>query len=524
MPVLTYKEFIQKIRNFSRSSVLEISSRLAWSAWNRPKEVREERYFQNSLYMYRAYCGRIAAIAAAVCNDFRSTDVTNYDIEKLCQSYLSIQEPILNEINYQQTDVLPLQSYLAGSELFHDILIDIGLIDFCARLLTPIRHLQSQHDSSLSSDSIHTTIRNYAILLQYLKLRDEGFNNTYLMRLGIEPSNILKIGLLIIAGAEKKSGLIVIGENILSNNIKRQTGLDYDALLVMANRFSRDFNGFRSWHEMVLRMNPLLSKYVPHPLLETPLIKMASNKFALPSPWHLMEKIKYSLWEPITQQDQMDLIGTAFKNYFDKAIRIILPNALVIDLDQLKCLKGKKRGDYLLHQSGRGLIVELKRSVGSYSGSAISEPKDVVEFCERIGSALMQCGHTLKYMNDVERELNIKIEKVGTLICLLEEFVPSSVFYALYFNTELHRKCGVEQFELVSIDQFECLLMDVGFENVFDALTRNEKGETTGLIGIKPMRKSIYKDRKEKSSTQMAWHHLDQFKKELLPSEDTTTI
>ncbi len=515
MSTLSYKDFVQKVRYYKQSTVIQFSSFLGWLSWENVKELKEMKDFGKELYLYRAHAGRIAAISAATGNEDRTKRASIEDIKMLCHSYLYITEPLVKDEAFEEMDVLRLEKALENSEVFKPFRQNKDIVRFCAGMLTPTRTLQLQHESYEASDSLHVIARNYALLTRFLEKCEKSFRDQYFARLGIEPEYLFMIGLFFISAAQKSRGLIVLDNNFLPPELKSRSGIDFEAIELIARRFSRDFKGFREWHDEALKTNHLLTKYVANPLIESPLIQIEKNKYAIPSPWFLLEKIKFYFWEPITRQDELEklkIVGKVFKEYFEDAIKVICPDLTLSDLDSLKCLRKTLRADFLLYKDNKCLIVELKKTFGSYGKMALAEPEEVVLNWERLTSGIAQCGSTLRHISDVEKELGLKFDKVATIVCGVEELGSVGAFYVYCFNSGLLNSLGVEDFELISIDQLECLLMDVGFDLFFEALFVKQSSEQGRDVTLRTsIRKMIYKNRKPKSSAEMPWKHLEEF-------------
>src|ERR1039457_5184154 len=113
---LSYFDFVQKIRSFKRSTVLQFASNLGWAAWEKWKDYEIESRTGNELYLIRAHAGRIAAISAATGSEDRVKEASPKIIQQPCHDYISIKEPLVDDNLFTKLDFLPLKKYLETSE------------------------------------------------------------------------------------------------------------------------------------------------------------------------------------------------------------------------------------------------------------------------------------------------------------------------------------------------------------------------------------------------------------------------
>jgi hypothetical protein len=90
-PGMRYDDFTQRLRKYTRTSLLSSGTNVGWLAWNTSEKLRGKNFnaWQDA-HLSRAFAGRVTAIAAAEANEHRNAIAGTQDIVRLVHEFLAI--------------------------------------------------------------------------------------------------------------------------------------------------------------------------------------------------------------------------------------------------------------------------------------------------------------------------------------------------------------------------------------------------------------------------------------------------
>jgi len=464
---MNYCELVTKVRKYHRLSLLCLISEVNAKLWTNQK-IDISSNLGKAYLTHRAYGSRIAVISAATGNDHHHSYPSEKDMLNLSHFYLEIKERIADE-GIIKKDFFTLIEAI-GNTCLKDFSLDEGCLKICSVKIFFMRLLRSQYE--------HVTFkptgieRSWAIFKEYIKKNNNAEYDKVRNYLKIDPLHVLRSGYGFIALSEdKKTQWGKINTNLSNIDIKVREvyQIDNDVLNLIAKRWSRTFAGFREWHDkVVLQEDEYFRKYVPSPLVQTPLIDLEGNHdYLLPSPWHLAWRMKDVLFESLqrihentTERELLNTsLGEALEDVLEDELIYYFGIDKVIRIDKIQSDNTRPKADFVLVDSGYAIIVEVKKSIGGVNSKVHAQIDDIVKMWDKLVVASKQCSGTLHsdYFQSIRNKYNIK--KVVTLVCIGDDLVSESgIFLFFAYGCNLISQIDLQYHDIFSVDEFDELI------------------------------------------------------------------
>lgn len=484
---MKYSELVQKIRKYKRRSILDSGTYACWDVWqNGPTEINTIQ--SQEAFLIRAYASRIVAISAATGNDHRRSDANPDIILALCNDFLAVEDIHSRTDVFEEEEVAPMQKALLAIDFFKEHATDYDLIKKCAAQIFIQRLLRSQWEfRQHRPDSI---VRSWMIF-KALNERLQGAPEQLIEKMsGLNPKELPRIGFFIYSLAGLTKGEVPIGrisvrEVKIAEEIRNRLNLSNDKIKKVARDFSINFSDLRTWHNKVSAEVEYYRKYSAHPFVVSPLLTDRTigdyeNLFYGPSPHHLVWKTKQYLVDSLAEAGLKNLrneLGLAREDYIKKFLKS-LSNVEVIELNEVLHNPRHKYPDFLLKVRDKGLLIESKGALTSAWGVTLARPKDVAEMWRRLFEGISQCQDFID--NKDKYSFSNDISEIASIVCVSTEVLAEGAIFSLFgFESGLLSDRNAKNFEIMSLQQMEDYLLELGPEEVYCGIFNKWKN---GLI------------------------------------------
>lgn len=409
---MTYSTFVARLRRLSKTELIGKATMALWFLWNNEAKATDE---SEERVLGAVYLGRVAALAAACCSDLRPDNgLDDRALANLAGEMLAIHEPI-SDLQFKSTVEVPeFLDAFAKSKVFRKYNVDTHIAHSVIARASVVRTLRTQWD--FRQAGIGGIVRSWEILSRLDRNHSGRIFERLSKYLNIHPRDFLRAGFFLycIAQDAQSVGVINLSGKKLTGDVVDQFNLDHDAIELVAHRMARTCDEFREWHNQTISEFPeLYRKFVPNPLVNSPLIKIdasflkipsAGRSYICPSPAHMIWRIQSSITDALRAmpserevggENLQAELGECLSEYLLEFLASTCGRANVIELDDYFD-STSKHADFILVEGEVAIVIECKTSSGSTVAKSVVTPSAIVELWERLHDAYVQCATTVK--------------------------------------------------------------------------------------------------------------------------------
>lgn len=256
-------------------------------------------------------------------------------------------------------------------------------------------------------------------------------------------------------------------------------------LRLAAFKLSRSPDEFAEWHRTDVDALPIgLKQYVPNALAVTPLIRVdefvdpaapRSTHFLCPSLHHFAAAVNNLVRASVAapRSNFVASIGGYYGEVLEKYVELVLQSRLSAEAVykiELWENEQQRKADFLARDGTRGLIVEIKRSLGTEFDKHVLDAEGILEVLGMLYSAYTQCETTFDRRPWRDEPACTSIGPMAAIV-LVDELAggEGSALSYLFARTRVPRP----PFEVMGISEFEEAVGVLGVARLVDLI--NEK-------------------------------------------------
>lgn len=459
------KPFLQSIQLNNKMDYVAEVTVLSWEIYKSKEDQNDN--LKRKDFLLRCYGSRLASIAYAYCSEKSPWKVTHFDIRIHLHWYLELEESFTDDNSSQFAEI---KTAFSGSKLFKDLNVDealsgIHLAAFMSRLM------RSQWDNRKAT--MRGAERRFSILNRWMRKTNHTemagrIQKRIRIFSGMELDELIKNAFAIYAFARgsRPSGVIIPPPDNFFEKLEIY-GIDRDKFESILTKWSWNIDELKNELNSTFRETDNLDyKYFPSPLAKLPILEVSqyANRpmWLIPSPWDYITKISHSCSDLFTDILEKDDVGPFFGELGEEYALWMKDFCIetygemhVIDLDLYRDTKSKI-ADVVLVDGNHAIIVEFKRSLGSYLDKTYLAPANVVKILEEIHDAFLQIEATKKIITSGKiRELE-NVTEVAHVVCCDQTILQEGTMYMqLYLNSALKDQMTIDPLTLVDSDEFE---------------------------------------------------------------------
>lgn len=483
---MNFSEMKAKVCQHNLDNFVNCGMATLWKIW-RMGQLRPEDPKHRHHCLTRNYGPRLLSIILGCGNVHRSKLAKSEDFYKLSNEYLEVDDELTSK-GQAEKQLQAIQCLLCDSP-FKKIRLSKKLKGLLGIRLWSNRLMRSQHHLT-HYQHISLIERTHALMTKLGQSRNEKHLEAYRKLknfLQLTPEEYPRIGFAIFTSMLVKHdsrfiGVFDLNTLNIENDIRNKLNIDHAVLQLFTTRVSGDKFYYQKWYNDHIEPLPCASaKWFVEPLFEKPLVSLVSysnpaqgkNVFLCPSPWHFSWNISLG---PIQYLHNLKTLEDSQlgANILGEIAEELLEDFLVFYIGREnveKIPKGKeKMADFVCNFEGSSLIIECKKSLGSYKSKAILSPQDTINIWSNLHEASEQVRNTWNISSHVHHK-----ENSASVVVYYDALMGEADLFKL-LNLEsdlLDLDVGIEY---LGIEEFEKLLINIGPKNLVKVIqTRHHK-------------------------------------------------
>jgi hypothetical protein len=463
--LISYEQFVQKVRSYSREEVIVHLTHLVWKVWDIDEKDTPHKMDHA---LARSLAPRVIAIAAATGNNFHRKTPQNLDLMMLCRESLGVKDSVScpEFLEYERKQIFALTM---NSLLLQKFNFDPSL----ARDATPFSIFQRVVDSqSFSQGAAMATIIRRWIVFKILDKQLDGAAGRAIQKIvHLTPLDCIRSSFALFSlfeAKERHHGTAFMDlENVkFDDGSGESLQINRDTLKLIASRLSITLDQLKQWHQDVRLQPEPYRKYFPLPFYSQPLIYCADMDlpfhienyaflYACPCPHIMMnamatflQRILLDNREIFNGKDLLVELGDAMETYLEKYLPEIRSEYLVTRVSR----SSERSADFIVETKSHIMIIECKKTIGTALSRTMASPEGQVKVWEKITGALEQCAETAS---------RLKGSKGKPIICFIltddKVTAEAPIYNYISERSGLFRKMKIEYAEIMSVNDFELI-------------------------------------------------------------------
>jgi hypothetical protein len=250
---------------------------------------------------------------------------------------------------------------------------------------------------------------------------------------------------------------------------------------------ARTCDEFSEWYEQAnSQVHEFYRKFVPHPLVMSPLIKVDDSFkgapsrggiYICPSPNHIIWRIQASIIDAIRDlpvrvgsiagENLKSELGDCLSDYLFDLLLKVCGKENVLKIDEHAGDK-EKHADFILVDGEVAIVVECKTSLGSTLAKSVVAPSAIVNLWERLHDAYVQCATTIRSDIWKSHPRLLSVKKIASIVSFDEILCPDGpAFNGFAREAGVLADIQLELVEAISIREFEELIGTLGIAQLF---------------------------------------------------------
>ncbi len=397
--LIRYDEFVQRVRRHRTTDVLEAVAAASVVLTERDYGDRRDAPFTDNVQQWSLSAVAKAAIVAG--NDHRSHAVTEDDLERMCETFINVEEPFTHEPNAPGS----LAAFLIRTA-YEQFPSQLSVFEELART------------QALLADAVSKTAQNVITPAFW----DDA--------LGCSLTDFVGVGLLLNIGALKNGGYYDPGWLSQPNFGPVLDHLPKDVIEPVA---ARHFLASREMFRRTAHLHSIEDRYLRrfefNPLAVHPFVQQPDGRYIGPSPRYALTRTSptglYYIGLEHGGTTFSQALGAVFEQYIGAQLGLLHPE---ITLHDVEYERGKKAADWIVVLPKAVLIVEVKAT--PLTAAARVGTERLAEDLDRApGRAIEQIDQTSALIKQRHRALsNVPADRpiVGLVVTLEPYFQCNS--------------------------------------------------------------------------------------------------
>lgn len=464
--VLEYSEFIEKLRRFSKKSIVDVGSVMLWFAYSNPKWRREN---QQEAHLLHSYGAKIIVLAMAVGTDHRDEIVTPAIFNELCHDYLGIPCSLTDE-TFLDNEAREITALL--NDVIPAAFLNLEHIRSSCLELSLTRLIRSQHE--VSTTGMQELLSAYKIFT-ILDRRMDGAATAVCQRVfQISPLHFFRSGFMLfaLANADGKNGRVIFENLTEEQSVVEKYQIDVQTCRLVASKISYHESALRAWHEdEVMAVDSLYLKFFPNPLYRHPLIHRDGRRrdidFLIPAPGLFIRGfVKAFLFEIFAYAHANEI---NMSSHYGDAVEEHIFGCLqaIFGADNVERITGTGiHADFKLKLPNCDLIVETKTTLGKFLAQSIMTPEHIKTIWKLLYEATQQCAASIAAHRSGTRP-------IYGLVIIAEHMTMEAAPYTTFAERSgLFGSLGVEGIEFLSWTRMENVLSNTSIQKFEEAFLK----------------------------------------------------
>lgn len=397
--LIQYDQFVQRVRRHRTTEVLEAVAAASVTLTERDYGVRQDSPFTNNVQHWSLAAVAKAAIVAG--NDHRSRAVSQLDLERMCESFVNVQEPFTREANTPES----LAAFL----------------------------IRTAYEQFPSQQSVFEELgRTHALLAETASATAQDVIGPGFWKdaLGCSLTDFVGVGLLLNIGALHNVGYYDPGW--LSQPNFRAV-LDHLPKNVIEPVAARHFLASREMFRQTADAHPVEDRYLRrfqfNPLAVHPFVEQPDGRYIGPSPRYALTRASptglYYIGLEHGGPAFSQALGPVFEEYVGAQLGLLSPELMLHDIEYER---GHNTADWIVVLPKAVLVVEVKAT--PLTAAARVGTRRLAKDLDRApGRAIRQIDHTSALIRGRHRSLReVPTDRpiVGLVVTLEPYFQCSS--------------------------------------------------------------------------------------------------
>lgn len=464
--LLSYEQFLRKVRRYPRSTALREIAEASWQAWNGECAAEEDEMLQ------RAYASRVCALLAAEA----PTSVRKQPHQppiSLLHDFLRIEETFSIEGSGARFAEPLLQECLKTGA---SSLVSSTQQARRAQILFSLsRVIRTQWQSRLTDPD------GLARTWWCLKRLDQlaGIMGALRKRLGMDVPTFVQSSrvLFALAMTGDSKGQIDLEKDFSS--LESKWDVPNEVVRLAARKLSVDFETIGIWHRDIVLANSSQG-YFQHcstPLLAAPLIEVPDGvepAIVCPSPDGFVAATERYLRVAATScpgqitENVNSVFGEVLEDYIVFAVKQLISDDAVHKIDKWEHTT-EKQADLLLVEGSSALIVEIKRTLANQRERSVQDEHGIASILAKLCGAYEQC-RTSADRRPWEREQELGgITTIAAIIVLDDVLAAEGDLFARLIRENTEHALPVA---VVGVAELEMMICTLGIAGVVELVEK----------------------------------------------------
>lgn len=444
--------FVQKLRLYTKSSVIDVGIYLLWASY---KNKKKGAGFDAQRQILHAYGPKIVILALATANEYRDKHLTQEGFYNLCSDYLGINDTISDQefLKNEAEKVIASIKTATKNKIPERYLGFSHIRTSCTELF--VARLAGSQNKTYGTN-IHEFSTDYKIISALDEVSSGAVTKGFQEIFSISPLHVMRAGFMLFAlgCGDGKNGRISFNKVSCDDAVRRTFQITPEICQYVAVKISYNESDLRDWYmKEVLGCDPYYQKHFPDPLYRYPIIhrnlRTDTLDFLIPAPALFLRSFRIAIFSRLLEANSS--LSGKLGGVLETHILHVLKH--IFGADKVKKIEDNgKKADFHIALGNCDLIIEVKTNIGSYEARSVMSPEHTADVWGRLYGACEQCAASMRVYRQPSRPI------IG-LILMADHMTTETIpFHTLAERSGMFDDLGIECIEFLSWNALESTL------------------------------------------------------------------